>query len=198
MELKPGSPAGVGRKIGVLKKMFRYCPACASERIVFERCRVFRCPDCGFTYYHNTAAAAACIVKTAAGLVFLVRAKDPGKGRLDLPGGFVDPGEGAMEGLRRELIEEIGWDPGPLSGAGGRPCPLVASFPNQYPYKNIPYNTCDLFFFLDAPELTGDQLTIEAGEVDRVRFIRPGDLDMEELAFGSVKRALRAYLDLDL
>jgi ADP-ribose pyrophosphatase YjhB (NUDIX family) len=52
-----------------------------------------------------------------------VRAKEPAKGKLALPGGFVNPDEGAFEGLRRECLEEISWDPGPEAFR-------YASFPN--------------------------------------------------------------------
>ncbi|MDR1144232.1 MAG: NUDIX domain-containing protein [Spirochaetaceae bacterium] len=181
--------------------MFRYCPACASERISFKKGKVFTCPDCGFTYYHNTAAATACIVRTGAGLLFLVRGKEPAKGKLDLPGGFVDPGEGAMDGLRREFVEELGWDPlaaaGPAGESGTKPqeaFTLFASFPNKYPYKNIPYNTCDLFFYIDAPTLSKEDLRLEAAEIAEVRFIRPGDINYEDLAFESAKQAVKTYL----
>jgi 8-oxo-dGTP pyrophosphatase MutT (NUDIX family) len=182
--------------------VFRYCPACASQKIRFERDKVFRCPGCGFTYYHNTAAATACIVSTAAGILFLVRGKEPGKGKLDLPGGFVDPGEGALDGLRREFIEEIGWDPERLRPAADsghstvrEPLfTLFASFPNKYPYKNIPYNTCDLFFFLDAPALTEKDLKLEAVEIAGVMFIHKEDINLEDMAFESTKKAVAAYL----
>jgi tRNA(Ile2) C34 agmatinyltransferase TiaS len=43
--------------------MFQYCPACASKNIQFGGNK-FHCPDCGFTYYHNTAAASGCVIKT--------------------------------------------------------------------------------------------------------------------------------------
>jgi 8-oxo-dGTP pyrophosphatase MutT (NUDIX family) len=180
--------------------MFRYCPSCASDKIRFERNRVFRCPQCGFTYYHNTAAASGCLIRGAGGLLFLVRAKDPAKGKLDLPGGFVDPGEGVLEGLRRECTEELGWDPGPLTAGtgagtgGGRNCELFASFPNTYPYKGITYTTCDLFFILDAPELSEKDLKIEPGEVSALRFIKSADIDLNELAFESTRRVVEAYL----
>jgi ADP-ribose pyrophosphatase YjhB (NUDIX family) len=180
--------------------MFRYCPACASERISFKKEKVFTCPDCGFTYYHNTAAATGCIVRTGAELLFLVRGKEPARGKLDLPGGFVDPGEGAIDGLRREFIEELGWDP--LAGvreSGTEKAPaaftLFASFPNKYPYKNISYNTCDLFFYIDAPSLTKEDLRLEAAEIAEVRFIKPEDLNYEDLAFESTKQAVKAYLE---
>jgi len=177
--------------------MFRYCPVCASEKIHFERDRVFRCPDCGLTYYHNVAAATACIVRTGAGLLFLVRSKEPGRGKLDLPGGFVDPGEGALDGLRREFIEELGIDPLESAAFRGEKFTLFASFPNKYPYKSILYNTCDLFFYINAPDLTEKDLRPETSEISGVKFINPEELDMKEIAFESVKKAVRAYLDTD-
>ena len=178
-------------------RIFRYCPGCASENIRFERNRVFRCSRCGFTYYHNTAAATACVISTRRGILFQVRNKDPGRGKLDLPGGFVDPGEGALEGLRRELLEELGSSESLrrlLALDGGAPeARLFASFPNTYPYKNISYNTCDLFFCIDAPDLTEADMNLEAAEISAVRFIKPEELNMEDIAFESVKKAMGVY-----
>jgi ADP-ribose pyrophosphatase YjhB (NUDIX family) len=171
--------------------MFRYCPACGSPEIRFERGKVFRCP-CGFVYYHNTAAATGCIISVGATVLFLVRGKEPARGKLDLPGGFVDPGEGAIEGLRRELREEIDWEP-----PAETDIKLFASFPNLYPYKNIVYNTCDLFFTLSAPGLTEKDLRLAENEITGVRFVRPGDLNMKDLAFESTRRALRAFTEQD-
>jgi ADP-ribose pyrophosphatase YjhB (NUDIX family) len=183
--------------------MFTYCPACASKKILFTERRVFRCPECGFLYYHNTAAATGCIISVPSQgdgakerLVFLVRGKEPGKGKLDLPGGFIDPGEGALDGLYRELREEIGWTPpvpegAPLTGV----FTLFASFPNVYPYKNIDYNTCDLYFYLRAPGLSEQDLVLEKGEISAVRFIKPQDINFDEIAFDSTRRAVRAYLE---
>jgi len=38
------------------------------------------------------------------------RNRDPGRGLLDIPGGFLDEGEDAVAGLRREFLEETGLD----------------------------------------------------------------------------------------
>ena len=127
--------------------------------------------------------------------MFLVRGKEPMKGKLDLPGGFVDPGENILEGLYRELKEEIGWTPPvteqmPLTGA----FKFFASFPNIYPYKNISYNTCDLFFTVSAPGLKEQDLRLEKSEISGVRFLKPEEIDFDDIAFESIKQVIRAYL----
>jgi ADP-ribose pyrophosphatase YjhB (NUDIX family) len=174
--------------MGEKQAMFRYCPSCASTKIRFERDRVFLCPDCGFVFYQNTAAATGCIILVGERILFLERGKEPAKGKLDLPGGFVDPDEGAIEGLRRECREEIGVDPGPGFS-------FLASFPNVYPYKDVTYHTCDFFFTISLPDLTLGDLRLEAREIGGVRLVKPGDVNLDDLAFDSTRRALRAYLD---
>jgi 8-oxo-dGTP pyrophosphatase MutT (NUDIX family) len=183
--------------------MFTFCPACASKKISFTDGNVFRCPDCGFVYYHNTAAATGCIISipesdgdcSAGRLLFLVRNKEPAKGKLDLPGGFVNPGEGALEGLYRELREEIGWTPPiPHDASLTEVFTLFASFPNVYPYKNIPYNTCDMYFYLRVPGLCEQDLNLEQSEIAAVRFLRPEEINYDEIAFISTRRAVQTYL----
>ena len=190
--------------------MFKFCPSCASARIDFHEGKVLRCPDCGFVYYHNIAAATGCIItappprepleakEDTERLMFLVRGKEPGIGKLDLPGGFVDIGEGAIEGLHRELREEIGWAPLVPPGVSlAEIYTMFASFPNVYPYKGISYNTCDLYFYLSAPGLSEKDLVLEQSEVTSVCFLNPADINYDDIAFDSTRRAVRAYLALD-
>lgn len=154
----------------------------------------FHCPDCGFVYYHNIAAATGCVIQTGERVLLLVRGKEPAAGKLDLPGGFVDCGEGLLEGLCRELREELGWlPPIPPGGSLEAAFTLFASFPNVYPYKNVVYNTCDAYFTTSAPGLTEKDLRLQPGEIAGVRFMRPGDIRDEEFAFDSTRRAMRAF-----
>jgi ADP-ribose pyrophosphatase YjhB (NUDIX family) len=168
--------------------MFCYCPSCASKNILFKDNHVFQCPDCGFVYYHNTAAATALVVDTGGRVMFVRRGKDPAAGKLDLPGGFVNPREGAIEGLIRECREELGW--APIS----RPPVLFASFPNVYPYKNIVYNTCDLYFSVQEYGLTEDALSLQQDEISGVEFIKYDEIQFNRMAFDSTRSALRVYL----
>ena len=173
--------------------MFQYCPSCGRKNIQFTG-RKFNCPDCNFVYYHNNAAATGCVIQAGEKILLLVRSVEPAMGKLDLPGGFVDPGEGILEGLRRELREELSWEP--TIPAGKSPADvfrLFASFPNTYPYKNIVYNTCDIFFTVSAPGLTEKDIHPKAGEIAGVRFLRPDEINPEDLAFDSTRRAIAAF-----
>jgi len=190
--------------------MFNFCPSCSSKKIIFNEGKVFRCPDCGFTYYHNIAAATGCLIRVPSmcegsqegdigeRLVFLVRGKEPAVGKLDLPGGFVDIGEGALEGLYRELQEEIGWVPPVPAGAENLTSvfKLFASFSNVYEYKGIKYNTCDLYFSICAPGLRPENLQLEQAEIAGVRFLKPEEIDFDQFAFESTRKAVKSYLNI--
>ena len=175
--------------------MFQYCPSCGTKKIEFQGNKFF-CPECKFTYYHNTAAATGCVIRTGDKAVLLVRGKEPALGKMDLPGGFVDPGEGVLEGLIRELREELGWEPPiPPGVSPAEYFTLFASFPNTYPYKNIVYNTCDIFFTISVPDLEEKDFRLEAGEIAGIRFIKPADINLNDLAFDSTRRAMKALIE---
>ena len=70
-----------------------------------------QCTTCGFVYYFNPSSAVACFIRNSKGELLLVRrAKEPAKGTLDLPGGFVDMYESAEDAAHREVKEETGLD----------------------------------------------------------------------------------------
>ncbi len=165
--------------------MFTYCPNCSSKKIQFKEGKLFFCPHCNFTYYHNTAAACGLIIASDNRIVTLVRGKEPARGKLDFPGGFVDPGEGIIEALRRECREELSWDPGPE-------LQLFASFPNRYPYKDIIYNTCDMFFTVNIPGVDEKDFILDEENI-LVYFAEPETIDPEEFAFVSTKKAFLVY-----
>jgi len=51
--------------------------------------------------------AGAAIVRDGRALA-TIRARDPEKGRFDIPGGFLGPQEHPIDGLKREVREELG------------------------------------------------------------------------------------------
>ncbi len=165
---------------------FRHCPSCGSVEIKFEEDKAYLCASCGFLYFHNVAAAAGAFVLADGKLLFIVRSKAPSAGFLALPGGFVNPGERAEDAVRRECREEIGWEPRDLE--------FLATFPNRYEYRDILYNTCDLFFIAHASGLRPDSLSLDPDEAAGVVFLSPEQVDPNRLAFDSTRMALEAFL----
>lgn len=70
------------------------------------------CPRCGYVHYFAPQVAAVAIVTRAEDEKFLLvqRGEDPGKGLWGLPGGFVEMGETVHDALRREILEETGYE----------------------------------------------------------------------------------------
>ena len=110
----------------------------------------------------------------------MVRAAEPAKGKLGLPGGFVDPGERVEDALRREVREEIGAEIGPPS--------FLASFPNRYGFGNVHYHTCDFYFTAELLTASED-LRPAPNEVERLVWLAPEEVDPEALAFPSLRDA---------
>jgi NAD+ diphosphatase len=168
---------------------FRFCPSCGAGDPAFLDGKRWHCRYCGFEYFHNVATAAGVILEKSGQIVFIERAREPRKGALGLPGGFVDPGEGAEEAALRECREEIGWAPPSLS--------FLGSFPNSYEYGGVEYNTCDLYFYYRFPRDAAQPVLAPAdGEASAIRLVPLGALRVEDLAFPSLARAIEAYRGL--
>jgi len=140
------------------------------------------CQNCSFTYYHNVAAAAAAILQYDKKIILIERAKEPGKGKLDLPGGFVDPKESAEEAIKREIKEELRIDI--------RETKYLASYPNIYKYGGVTYHTCDLFFFCKIDALPTD---FDKTEIEDLILINPFEIPDDQIAFESVKMGLGVF-----
>lgn len=129
---------------------FRYCPRCGSEGFADYEERAKHCPHCGLIYYHNVASAVACLVRDRAGrYLFVVRDREPARGTLDLPGGFVDPYERVEEAVMREIREETGLE---VSLSQIR---YLTSRSNIYPYSGIDVYTSDLMFVVEVDNFAG-------------------------------------------
>ena len=168
---------------------FNFCPNCGGKNIQNLNMRKWKCDDCGYTLYNNVAAAVGLVIQNAQGkILFEKRAKDPRKGFLALPGGFIDPDETAEEACFRECREEIGVEPLSVK--------YIASFPNTYDYKNLRYKTCDIFFEAILP--SNAELHAQEGEVlgfEEVSIKSEEDLKDVPLAFESARKTLTLWLN---
>lgn len=166
-----------------------YCPKCGEKSLSGKDAKQYVCNACEFVFFQNTAAAvigAVVVDDDLMGkqLLVAIRAHEPGKGLWDLPGGFVDPDESAESALQRELQEEIGVTPTSFE--------YVISFPNIYPYKDVVYKTCDLVYRVHLPNNAKIQA---ADDVASLIWVSLADIDVEQFAFESTKRAVQALQD---
>ncbi len=165
-------------------RFYRFCPRCGAACDPVPDGARFECAACHFVLYFNPAIAVAAIVRNAQGrILFIRRGREPGKGKLAFPGGFVDIGETAERALLREFKEEVNL---PLSRIQ-----FLCSVPNRYFYREITYPTVDVFFtaVADAP---GEAAA--PGEVECVTWLLPAEVQGDTLAFPSMAEAWRQYL----
>jgi ADP-ribose pyrophosphatase YjhB (NUDIX family) len=85
---------------------WKFCPRCAASTTPVDG-RV-ECPSCGFVAWASSVPAVQALVQRDGKLLLGRRGIEPGRGKWDVPGGFLEEGEEPLEGLRRELREEIG------------------------------------------------------------------------------------------
>lgn len=163
---------------------FQYCPSCGAGRAE-EPATPFRCAVCGFVYYFNpTVATAAIIARPDGQVLFIERAREPARGKLAFPGGFIDIGETAEEALHRETREEVGIEISDLR--------LLCSHPNTYPYKGIDYPVLDFIF---AARASADVAPRALDAVARVLWRNPKNVQPDDLAFPSLRQGLSLYVE---
>ncbi len=167
------------------RSSIRYCPKCGSGDLIRPVTGKIVCRACDFVLYFNTASAVAGLIVNDQGhLLALTRGRDPQKGTLDLPGGFVDPGENAEEAMRREAKEETGLDVTTLEYLG--------SEANEYPYKGFLYHTVDAIFLCHVSNTPDAQAADDAAAL---HWLAPDKIKVSDFGFTSIQRAVQRFLD---
>ena len=163
---------------------FTFCPKCGASTFIVNNEKSKRCTSCGFVYYFNPSSAVACFIKNPQGELLCVRrAKEPAKGTLDLPGGFVDMHESAEEAARREVKEETGLDL--------KECRYLFSIPNIYPYCGFDVHTVDMFFECFVDSFNNAKAEDDAAEIIP---LATSQINPEDFGLQSIKKAVTIYL----
>ena len=89
--------------------MFIFCPYCG-YKILNQQHSGFQCPSCKKWTHYASAPAVSIAVKCGNEGLIAIRGIDPGKGEMDLVGGFLEYGEDPLDGAIREFKEEAGSD----------------------------------------------------------------------------------------
>ena len=166
--------------------LFHYCPKCGSDLFEEHNFKSKHCSNCGFTYYQNPSSATAAFILNSKGeLLVARRGKEPAKGTLDLPGGFVDNGESGEQGIIREIKEETG-----LSISVDT-VKYLFSIPNVYRYSGMDIHTLDLFFICHVDEKAMVKAADDAAELI---WIPLSEIYVERFGLRSIREAVHRFL----
>lgn len=165
----------------------KFCPKCGNKTLLWDDVKKWSCSQCDYVLFHNVAGAVAVLICYKNELMLTRRNQDPCKGKLDLSGGFTDPKESAEHTCARELFEELALkiDESKLKYLGSQP--------NIYVYKNIPYNTIDLFYQYNVEEKF--EVSLEESEVSEVIWISAESYQASAIAFDSQRKFLTEYFN---
>ena len=136
------------------------------------------CQQCGHIHYVNPTVVIGCIAEAPDGRVLMCKRRiSPRRGYWTFPSGFLECGESADEGARREAFEEARAD----------------------------IHTEGLLCVIDVPQMNQVHLiyrgrlresTLQAtAETSEVALMAEADIPWESLAFTSVGESLRCYFD---
>ena len=128
---------------------------------------------CGFTYFFNLPPPRPRGSTTRA-CALIRRAHEPAKEVGSR--GFIDFGESAEEGLRREVREEVGLEITDVR--------FLVSVPNLYHYREVTYPVVDLCF---AAQAVAPESAKSLDGVAGVEWLFPNDVPDAELAFESIR-----------
>lgn len=112
------------------------------------------------------------------------RAKEPAKGTLDLPGGFIDMTETGEEGVAREVREETGMKVAKAE--------YLFSLPNIYIYSGFPVHTLDMFFRCTVEDTLHFKAMDDAADLF---FLPLKDIRTEEFGLGSIRKGVGIFLE---
>jgi ADP-ribose pyrophosphatase YjhB (NUDIX family) len=157
----------------------RFCPACGrplTPRVLEAEHRPRLVCAVGHVTWRNPRIVVGTLPVRDGRVHLARRTIEPAAGRWTYPGGFLELGESAQEGARRETEEETRLlvEIGRLIGAYSRPHVGVVSL------------------IYEATVVGGE--VAPGAETSEVRAFAPGEIPWDELAFSTVESALRDWL----
>ena len=155
--------------------------SCGKQLDLLAPCR---CERCGQEYWSNPKPCGGAFVVDDGKLLLVRRAKDPGAGLWDLPGGFCDPTEHPLETALRETEEETG-----LTLHSMR---FLGMWIDRYGNQEPPEITLNIYYVGRPHHPERTHLSEETVEV---RWFGPKDIPIDTLAFAHAEEAIRSWAE---
>ncbi len=157
----------------------KFCPACGgavTARVLEEDHRARLVCSLGHVTWRNPRIVVGTLPIAAGAVILARRDIEPARHRWTYPAGFLEVGESAQEGARRETEEEteLKVEIGPLLGVYSRPHAGIVAV------------------VFEASVIGGRPAP--AAETSEVRAFLPDEIPWAELAFSTVESALRDWV----
>jgi len=167
------------------KDVIKHCLRCGCKDFIsVDGGRSFKCEECDFVYFINNSAAVACLIFNEENKLLLCRrAVEPEIGKLDLPGGFVEPMETAEQAVKREIMEEL-----KVTVTAQE---YLTSFPNEYIFSGFSVFTLDMAFLCRIDSVKN---IVPGDDISAVKFVLPENIDMQELYSDSIRNIINYYI----
>jgi 8-oxo-dGTP diphosphatase len=156
----------------------RFCPRCG-ERLPGPP--PIECSACAYALFVNPRPTATAIIVDDGRILTLLRAREPQKGRWELPGGFSDGFEHPAETVVREVREELGVEI--------RLDEFVGMYLGAYEFQGEQLPVLDCFWLAT---IVGGDLRVDPTEADDHAWTPVGELP--EFGFETMNRAVADVL----
>jgi len=158
-----------------------FCRRCGTA-LLHQGGPVYKCAQNHTIFLVAAAAVGLAVVNQKNEVLLLERAIDPGKGKLDIPGGFCDGPESLDEAVAREVEEEVGLTPSDYS----KPVYLLSAVdPYDYEGETLPVSS-----IVYTARLTTDKQPVAADDAASVEWVPLAELDLDKVYFPAIREGL--------
>jgi len=163
----------------------KFCSWCGGDLKQISSSQL-ECRNCKTGEYNNPKSAAGAYVINEKGEILLsTRAHDPGKGYLDIPGGFIDGFELPEQAVVRELKEETGLD------ITESELKLVGTTIHPYEFQGKMSAALPILFVI---HLNRPVSVSPSDDVSSLSWTAPRKIDFSKFAWPELAEALKSYL----
>lgn len=170
---------------------FKFCPICGSK-LQDKKNNGHPVPtcsnsSCNFKFYQSSKPTASAIITNDKGQILLsVRSIEPQKGKIDIIGGFLENGEDPIEGLKREVREELGVEIKVMK--------IIGIFIDKYMYDKRLDDIYTFNVFYEAKIISGKPKP--ADDISEVIWVDKNTVPWDKLAFKNTRLALKKYFEI--
>lgn len=160
---------------------FRFCMLCQGEfkhNSDIEK----ECTKCGYIYFIAAKPSAGGIILNSKNQILLIkRNRNPFKGSLDIPAGFVDYNETFEEALVREMKEEVNLDVANFK--------FWKSIIGDYDFKGVVKQYITSIFIMKVNDLQ-EKMVLGGDDAVDAKFYDLADIDLTQVSFKSTRDLL--------